>query len=85
VDGGPSQDITIDYDLYLNLKVLGITVHPTISNSATFPCPISATELKVSNTSSLEAILLVFLGHWGRDEVIVAGNLLMYHICAAGK
>ncbi|EIW71546.1 hypothetical protein TREMEDRAFT_60470 [Tremella mesenterica DSM 1558] len=46
VTGGTTSDITIDYDLHMKLSVLGINVHPTISSSATFDCPISADEIE---------------------------------------
>ncbi|KAI8991836.1 hypothetical protein BDF20DRAFT_810957 [Mycotypha africana] len=38
--GGKKQDITIDYTIHLTAKVLMVKVHPTISSSATFVCPI---------------------------------------------
>ncbi|WVQ95829.1 hypothetical protein IAU59_002928 [Kwoniella sp. CBS 9459] len=44
--GGTTQDITVDYDLHLKLKILGITVSPTISNSASFECPITASDIE---------------------------------------
>ncbi|OCF34489.1 hypothetical protein I317_04917 [Kwoniella heveanensis CBS 569] len=44
--GGSTQDITVDYDLYLKLKILGVTVSPTISNSASFECPITASDIE---------------------------------------
>lgn len=38
--GNKAQDITIDYDLKLALKIIGaITVTPSFSASASFPCP----------------------------------------------
>lgn len=38
--GGPKSDITIEYTIRLTAKVLIIKVNPTISSSATFPCPL---------------------------------------------
>lgn len=38
--GGPKSDITIDYTITFQAKVLVITVNPTISSSATFACPL---------------------------------------------
>ncbi|KAI8391186.1 uncharacterized protein BYT42DRAFT_490379 [Radiomyces spectabilis] len=38
--GGGKQDLNIDYDIHLTAKVLFVTVHPTISSSASFPCPL---------------------------------------------
>ncbi|XAO25632.1 hypothetical protein I312_104460 [Cryptococcus bacillisporus CA1280] len=43
---GSAQDITIDYDLNMKLKILGITIDPTISNSASFECPITASDIE---------------------------------------
>ncbi|WVQ79184.1 hypothetical protein IAT38_001280 [Cryptococcus sp. DSM 104549] len=40
------QDITVDYDLELKLKVLGVTLSPTISNSASFECPITSSDIE---------------------------------------
>lgn len=63
VEGGTKSDITIDYDLFVRLQVssslsgcvsyqvLGITVHPTIRSSASFPCPISASDLQVGRAA----------------------------------
>lgn len=38
--GGQPQDLTIDYTIHLTAKVLFITVHPTISSSTSFVCPL---------------------------------------------
>lgn len=38
--GGAKSDITIDYTIRFQAKVLVIKVHPTISSSATFACPL---------------------------------------------
>lgn len=38
--GNEKQPITIDYTITLAAKVLFITVHPTISSSSTFECPL---------------------------------------------
>ncbi|WRT69696.1 uncharacterized protein IL334_006686 [Kwoniella shivajii] len=46
ISGGAVSDITVDYDLYLKLKILGVTVSPTISNSASFECPITASDIE---------------------------------------
>ncbi|KAI8059762.1 hypothetical protein BDF21DRAFT_348336 [Thamnidium elegans] len=40
--GGPKSDITIDYTIRFQAKVLVIKVHPTISSSATFTCPLDS-------------------------------------------
>ncbi|KAK4688436.1 hypothetical protein P7C73_g1674, partial [Tremellales sp. Uapishka_1] len=46
IEGGAVQDITVDYDLTLKLKVLGVTVSPKISSSASFECPITQAEIE---------------------------------------
>jgi hypothetical protein len=43
--GGEKQDITVDYTIHLTAKVLFIKVHPTISSSATFACPLDVSIL----------------------------------------
>ena len=43
--GNPPQDITIDYDLDLQLKILGVSIDPKLSSSATFTCPISSGDI----------------------------------------
>nr|XP_018260305.1 uncharacterized protein I303_07223 [Kwoniella dejecticola CBS 10117]OBR82463.1 hypothetical protein I303_07223 [Kwoniella dejecticola CBS 10117] len=59
ISGGSVKDITVDYDLYLKLKILGITVSPTISNSASFECPITASDIEsiIGNDGSLSGLL----------------------------
>jgi hypothetical protein len=42
------SDIKINYKLDLHLKVLGISVKPTFSDSASFECPISSSQIEVS-------------------------------------
>lgn len=44
----PAQNIKIDYDLTLRLKIAGIVISPKISSSASFQCPISASDIDVS-------------------------------------
>jgi len=44
----PKGDITIDYDLTLDLKIVSFTVSPTISSSASFQCPVDADDIGVS-------------------------------------
>ncbi|KAI9489438.1 hypothetical protein BDB00DRAFT_932022 [Zychaea mexicana] len=39
--GGEAQDLTVDYTINLAAKVLFVKVHPTISSSATFKCPLT--------------------------------------------
>lgn len=45
INGGTASDITVDYDITLNVRVLFFTVSPTISNTASFVCPLSASDL----------------------------------------
>lgn len=42
----PQQDLTIKYDLTVGVKVFFVSVSPTISNSISFTCPISTTDLE---------------------------------------
>ncbi|EGN93305.1 hypothetical protein SERLA73DRAFT_189872 [Serpula lacrymans var. lacrymans S7.3] len=43
---GTTSDITVDYKITLGLRILFFTVSPVISNSVSFPCPLSASDLK---------------------------------------
>ncbi|KAG2187372.1 hypothetical protein INT44_005058, partial [Umbelopsis vinacea] len=43
--GGSKQPLTINYKINLAVKVLFITVHPTVSSSANFDCPITNGQL----------------------------------------
>ena len=61
---GSTEDITIDYDLYLKLKVVGITVDPTISSSASFDCPISASDIEVGTYSMQRESCLTCRKYW---------------------
>lgn len=40
LNGGDPQDINIYYTIHLVAKVLFVTVHPTITSSASFACPL---------------------------------------------
>ncbi|CAK5277661.1 unnamed protein product [Mycena citricolor] len=44
---GATSQLTVDYKITLALRILFVTVSPTISNSFTFACPLTADELKV--------------------------------------
>jgi hypothetical protein len=46
--GTGGSDIKINYKLDLHLKVLGVSVKPTFSDSASFECPISSSQIEVS-------------------------------------
>ncbi|KAF8559797.1 hypothetical protein OG21DRAFT_1594593 [Imleria badia] len=48
IGGGTVSDITVNYDITLGLRVLFFTVSPTISNSASFKCPLTASDIGVS-------------------------------------
>ncbi|KAG9318698.1 hypothetical protein JVU11DRAFT_794 [Chiua virens] len=52
IGGSTASDITVDYDITLALRILFFTVSPTISNSASFACPLSASDIS-SLTSGL--------------------------------
>ncbi|KIJ16917.1 hypothetical protein PAXINDRAFT_168354 [Paxillus involutus ATCC 200175] len=43
--GSAKTDITVNYDIVLGLRILLFTVSPTVSNSASFLCPLSASDL----------------------------------------
>lgn len=57
----PQQQLTVSYKITLGLRILFITIHPTISNNLSFDCPISADEiqsvLKNMGISGLSSIL----------------------------
>lgn len=38
--GGQKQQLTIDYDVVPTIKIIGIPISFTISNSANFDCPL---------------------------------------------
>ncbi|WVN86818.1 uncharacterized protein L203_101991 [Cryptococcus depauperatus CBS 7841] len=46
ITGGSVRDITVDYDLHLKLKFLGLIISPTVSNSASFKCPITEKDIE---------------------------------------
>jgi hypothetical protein len=57
-DSGTKSPIKVNYDLTLKLKVrtafvqsswqiLGVTISPTISNSASFDCPVTEADIQV--------------------------------------
>ncbi|ORZ22388.1 hypothetical protein BCR42DRAFT_302092, partial [Absidia repens] len=39
--GEEAQDLSIDYTIELAASALFVTIHPTISSSAQFPCPLN--------------------------------------------
>ncbi|KAG1905894.1 uncharacterized protein F5891DRAFT_1007071 [Suillus fuscotomentosus] len=45
VGGGAVQDITIDLDITVGLRVLFFVVYPVVSIPASFACPISASDI----------------------------------------
>ena len=47
VQGG-GQEITVNYDLDLHLKILGVSIQPKLSSSASFECPIKSSDLQVN-------------------------------------
>jgi hypothetical protein len=38
--GGQKEQLTVNYQIRLAVKVLFVTVHPTVTSSASFDCPI---------------------------------------------
>ncbi|KAJ2964889.1 hypothetical protein NQZ79_g310 [Umbelopsis isabellina] len=55
--GGQKQQLTINYKITLAVKVLFVTVHPSISNSASFDCPITNGELPELPSGVLGSLL----------------------------
>ncbi|KAF8921173.1 hypothetical protein CPB85DRAFT_1269688 [Mucidula mucida] len=51
---GTASDVTIDYKITLSIRILIITVSPSISNSFSFTCPLDASSLEdLMNSSGL--------------------------------
>ncbi|KAH7929749.1 hypothetical protein BV22DRAFT_106900 [Leucogyrophana mollusca] len=42
---GSASDITVNYDITLGLRILFFVVSPTVSNSLSFACPLSASDI----------------------------------------
>ncbi|KAG0163537.1 hypothetical protein DFQ28_011212 [Apophysomyces sp. BC1034] len=57
VFGGQKQSITIDYDLVLTVRIIGIPISPTISNKASFPCPLNEGNLASLGGGVLQSFL----------------------------
>ncbi|ORY98543.1 hypothetical protein BCR43DRAFT_562021 [Syncephalastrum racemosum] len=59
--GGQPQQLTINYVINLAVKVLFVTVHPTITDSTSFVCPVqsgaSLPGLLANNNSPLAGLL----------------------------
>ncbi|KAF7731550.1 hypothetical protein EC973_009314 [Apophysomyces ossiformis] len=61
--GGAKQNIKVDYDVTPTIKILGIPISPTISNSASFPCPLEGGLASLGDlTSKLPPDILRTLG-----------------------
>ncbi|OAD72297.1 hypothetical protein PHYBLDRAFT_134221, partial [Phycomyces blakesleeanus NRRL 1555(-)] len=43
--GGAKENIVVNYVVVLTLRILGIAIKPTIRNKASFPCPLTASDL----------------------------------------
>ncbi|ORY99356.1 hypothetical protein BCR43DRAFT_530440 [Syncephalastrum racemosum] len=56
LNGGDPQDINIYYTIHLVAKVLFVTVHPTITSSASFACPLKSGGLPGLSTGALTDI-----------------------------
>ncbi|KAL7425051.1 hypothetical protein Q5752_000739 [Cryptotrichosporon argae] len=46
LNGGTTEDLTIDYTLYLKLSILGVKISPSVSSSASFACPLTSSDLE---------------------------------------
>ncbi|TFY64869.1 hypothetical protein EVJ58_g2336 [Rhodofomes roseus] len=46
IPGSSKSDITINYKATVGVRILAVSVKPTISNSFTFECPIDSSELE---------------------------------------
>jgi len=44
--GGAKSNLNINYKITLGIRILMATISPTISNTFSFPCPITAAEIK---------------------------------------
>ncbi|KAH8554238.1 hypothetical protein BGW37DRAFT_483950 [Umbelopsis sp. PMI_123] len=49
--GGTKSDLTVNYKVTVSVNVIGINISPTLSESATFPCPFSSSDLPSGLTS----------------------------------
>ncbi|KDN51789.1 hypothetical protein RSAG8_00337, partial [Rhizoctonia solani AG-8 WAC10335] len=47
--GNSKSDIPVNYSLTLKLKIAGVTVSPSFSGSASFSCPLKASDISVSH------------------------------------
>ncbi|KAG2171313.1 hypothetical protein INT43_002935 [Umbelopsis isabellina] len=54
--GGTPGDITINYKLIVTVDIIGIKISPSIDESATFPCPLSAGNLPSDLTNALNGL-----------------------------
>lgn len=52
-----NQDLTVKYDLKLSLRIILVSISPTISNSFTIGCPVDASELQKILGGSLGNLL----------------------------
>ncbi|GAB5587822.1 hypothetical protein Unana1_02722 [Umbelopsis nana] len=55
--GGQKKPLTVNYKLQLAVKVLFVTVHPTVSSSASFDCPIQNGQLPELPSGVLSSLL----------------------------
>jgi len=42
---GTATDITVNYKITLGIKIIFVTISPTISNTFTFPCPLTKSDI----------------------------------------
>ncbi|KAF7729719.1 hypothetical protein EC973_003797 [Apophysomyces ossiformis] len=57
VFGGQKQSITVDYDVTPTVRIIGIPISPTISNQASFPCPLQDGDLAALGGGALSSFL----------------------------
>jgi hypothetical protein len=43
--GGTKTDLTVNYKVTVTINIIGINISPTVSESATFPCPFSSSDI----------------------------------------
>lgn len=53
--GGEQSNINVEYTIQLAARVLFVTIHPNLSGSTSFACPLS-----VSITNSLNYIIIKY-------------------------
>lgn len=64
--GSTKGDLTVDYTINLGVRILGVTVHPKISKSASFECPFDLSDITSlagsSGSSTISSIIASLTG-----------------------